>query len=150
MPKIHGAQPKLNAAVKKSVPKPACEQFPAFSFRYLTSNSTYSLACLNKGRDRETVLEGIHQKLCELSSASWLHWSQQRKNVGLEMVAYQGLRLKTKEGVFLEKDTPIYVFRFNTHLGNKKGRILGYRDGSCAVMYIIGYDIDFSAYEHGG
>jgi hypothetical protein len=46
----------------------------------------------------------------------------------------------------LSEDSKIIVFRFN----NQKSRILGVRSQECnSILYIIGYDWDFSAYNHG-
>lgn len=147
------SKPKIKQVAELKVsgkprPTPTCEQYLSFSFRYFTKNSSYSIDALPAGNEREKTLSSLHRRLEELSCQSWLHWSQQRKSTGLETIPYQSLHFKAKDDERLFKDTDIYVFRFDTYMGNNKGRILGFKDGSCAILHIIGYDFDFSAYDH--
>lgn len=125
------------------------EQFPWFSFRSMTANSKYNLELLPAGTSRETTLLGLYARLQELSSQSWTYWTQQPKRIGLETLSYGDLSFEANSSASLSKDTTVYIFRFDTHVGNKCGRIIGYKNSPCAVFHIIGYDIDFSAYPHG-
>ena len=52
-----------------------------------------------------------------------------------------------KKELRLADDSKIIVFRFGK---SQKYRILGVQCKDCAsILYIIGYDWDFSAYDHG-
>lgn len=126
------------------------EQYPWFSFRAMTKNANYNLKKLSSGPDREITLLGLYKKLEELSSKSWRYWIQQPKTSGFETLPYDELFFKPNEEVLkITKDTNLFIFRFDTYLGNGKGRIIGYKESPCSVLHIIGYDIDFSAYDHG-
>lgn len=125
------------------------DQYPWFSFRSLTKNSKYNLNDLPAGTVREQVLLSLYLRLNELSQQPWLYWTQQPKRTGLETLSYHQLNFSAAPEAGLTKDTTIYVFRFDTHLGAGQGRIIGYKKAPCAVLYIIGFDLDFSAYNHG-
>lgn len=141
--------PKLSA--KDDDSRCSSDQYPWISFRYMTRNKDYSLDALDKmhGTNRETTLLCLHNKLQEISSNPWTYWSQLRKKSGLESIQYDRLRFKANEEAPLTSDATVYVFRFDTHLGTGTGRIIGFKDSPCATLHIIGYDFDFSAYDHG-
>lgn len=122
------------------------EQYPWFSFKSLTSNSNYNLSSLKQGTEREATLHGLFEKLHELSSNTWLHWTQQPKKTGLETLKYEDIGFKACSSI--TNDATVYIFRFDTHLGSGHGRIIGYKDAPCATLHIIGFDLDFSAYKH--
>ena len=124
------------------------EQKPWFAFDRLTSNSRYNLDNLRPGRDRETTLLGLYTRLRELSSESRLYWSQQKKSVGTETMHLCDLNF-SPGGDAVFGDETIYVLRFDTYQGRGKGRIIGFKSDPCAVFHVIGFDIDFSAYDHG-
>lgn len=125
------------------------EQYPWISFRSLTRNAKYNLSMLRQGSEREQTLSGLYQRLTELTGKTWLHWTQQPKQTGMETMKYDDIQFEADANSNLAKDTTLYIFRFDTHLGEGKGRIIGYKNAPCAVFHIIGYDIDFSAYNHG-
>lgn len=123
-------------------------QVPWFSFRALTSNPRYNLDAMPSGSEKEITLSGLYHRLRELSRETWLYWGQQRKQLGLETMAAKDLNFSPGGGVELPRDKTIYIFRFDTYQGSNKGRIIGYKDDPCAVLHIIGFDIDFRAYDH--
>lgn len=125
------------------------EQYPWFSFRGLTRNSRYNLENLSSGHDREITLLGLHAKLKELSSETWVYWQQQPKKTGLETLQYSDLNFDAGPKVNLTNDTTVYVFRFDTYKGNNDGRIIGFKESPCSVFYIIGFDLNYTAYNHG-
>ena len=121
------------------------DQYPWFSFKDITANSRYNLKLLS-GKEAELTLQGLYQKLQELSSKPWLYWMGMPKSTGLETISYQDIGFKVDAN--LSKDTTLYVFRFDTYQGHNKGRIIGYKNAPCSVLHVIGFDIDFSSYEH--
>lgn len=146
--RAHQINNKINS--KASRDQGCCsKQHPWFSFECMTTNSKYCLSALAPGIEREQTLVGLYKKLAELSSKPWLHWTQQPKNTGLETISYDQLRFSPRSTVTLTKDTTLFVFRFDTHLGCGKGRIIGYKNKPCSVLQIIGFDFDHSAYNHG-
>lgn len=150
MGKIKSKNSKLTINKSPEENQGCCsEQYPWFSFKSLTANARYNLSKLPAGHEKVQVLDGLLAKLNELSNEPWVYWTQQPKNAGLETLTYDKLKFKANKGSVLTGDTTIYVFRFDTHLGVKKGRIIGYKESPCSVFHIIGYDLDFSAYDHG-
>lgn len=125
------------------------EQYPWFSFQSVTTNRHFNLSNLCHGTEKEVTYELLHKRFVELSSKTWTYWMQQPKKTGLETINYGSLNFKAPEEASLSSDTTIYVFRFDTAVGEGKGRIIGYKKSPCSVLHIIGYDLDFSAYNHG-
>lgn len=140
-----------NKIGKQPVQNHGCisEQYLWFSFRDVTKNDRYDLSGLKPGTEREQTIIGLHQKMRELSGEMWLHWMQMPKTIGLETLTYGELNFSAANTARLSKDTTVYVFRFDTYKGRSNGRLIGYKNDPCAVFHIIGYDIDFSAYDHG-
>lgn len=64
------------------------------------------------------------------------------------MIEYSMLNFTAASDAGLTGDTKMNIFRFDTHLGNGKGRIIGFKDSPCSAFNVIGYDFDFSAYSH--
>lgn len=151
MSKIKGKHEQPKISVKDEQSRCSSDQYPWISFRYMTKNKDHSLDALEKiqGANRETTLLCLHNKLQEISSKPWTYWLQLRKQSGLESISYDDLHFKASDEASLTSDTKIFVLRFDTHLGAGKGRIIGFKDSPCATLHIIGYDFDFSAYDHG-
>lgn len=124
-------------------------QYPWFSFKDVTKNSKYNLDTLSTGTEKEKTLNGLFDKLNKLSEKPWIYWMQNRKQSGLETLSYNDLNFKAGPDAEISKDTTVYIFRFDTYKGSDKGRVIGYKKTPCAVLHIIGYDLDFSAYNHG-
>lgn len=146
MGKLKGKESKIVIEGKADL-KPACssDQYPSFSFRYLTQSRKYNLYGLEPGRAREEIYDALTRKLGEISSRSWLDWGQLRREKGFETIPYGQIRFQANDASLLSSDSKIIVFRFNSD----NMRILGYKKSPCAVFYIIGFDFDFSAYDHG-
>lgn len=150
MPTIRSREQK-NKISKTSAFTPKCssEQYPWFSFKCMTTNAKYNLSSLSPGSERESTLRGLYTRLIELSSQPWLYWLQQPKRSGLENLKYDDISFVANPQTTLSKDTTLYIFRFDTYRGKKEGRIIGFKQDPCATFHIIGYDIDYSAYDHG-
>ena len=70
-----------------------------------------------------------------------------RKNEkhGAETLSMDDLRFAAN-GYQFSNDQKVIVFRFG---GNSSYRLLGVKGNESNVLYVIGYDFDFSAYNHG-
>ena len=145
--------PKLKsnqAAPKVQQNATACpaEQYPQLSFRYMTTNSAHSLKYLEKLKNAERIktLDGLFQRFEELTKMSWERLMLLKKTEGCETltwnrIKFRGTNASTEEGKAL-------VFRFDTWQGNGKGRIIGFKDSPCSAFFIVGFDFDFTAYDH--
>jgi len=144
-------QKQTNVIRKKFIGSAGCvsDQHPWFSFRYMTRNSAYNLKSLPEGKAREQTLLKLYERLEELSGKEWLYWNSQPKKTGTETIEYSDLNFTAGNGAAITGDSKLYVFRFDTHQGTGGGRIIGYKESPCAVLHIIGFDLDYSAYNHG-
>lgn len=125
--------------------KHICDQYPAFSFRYLTNNKKFNLDCCfkNSTNETKTIMTNLITRLNELSLKPYTHWLSLGKKNGCETITYGQLKLKV-EGLNLTPDEKIFVFRFS----NGGCRILGVRQNGCPTLHIIGFDFKFKAYNH--
>lgn len=124
-----------------------CPQVPAFSFAYLTTNNTYNLNYFSDDNDKRTAITNIHERLLEICQNNWRHWHLLPRQQGLEMIPSDGVNFSPSVKKMMP-DEKILVFRMKGYAGNG-ARILGIREDSCPIYYIIGYDFNFSAYDHG-
>lgn len=80
---------------------------------------------------------------------TWKELQNRPKETGYEMIPISEFKInfdKLKKELKLSEDSKIIVFRFN----NQKCRLLGVRSHQCSsILYIIGNDWDYSAYNHG-
>lgn len=131
----------------KDSPTPKCssDQYPSFSFRYLTTNRRYNFSAVPPDGDHDSTYDALFLRLVEISSESWTYWGQLRKEMGYETIPYGQIRFQASGLPFISNDSKIIVFRFN----GGSMRILGYKKAPCATLQIIGFDFDYSAYDHG-
>jgi len=138
---------KINPSQLEQSPGCCSEQYLWFSFRYMTANRRHSLEYLNEGQLRDT-LPHLMEKLEEMGQHTWEYCLSRPKGVGMETIPYDRLRFAPGNDFIITKDEKVYILRFDTYQGPNKGRIIGCKKSPCAVFHIIGYDFDFSAYEH--
>ena len=126
------------------------DQHPWLSFRYMTTSKSHSLKFLDglDANERDITLQGLFSQLEELARHSWLEWMENRKKTGLETLSYGELNFSPAQEKELTKDTTLYIFRFDTYQGTGQGRIIGFKRAPCATYHIIGYDFNFTAYQH--
>lgn len=129
-----------------------CKSHPVFCFRYLTTNNDYDFTKMTTEQKCALLM-----RLKELSSYSWTELMNLPKEQGLETIKYERLNFSipnnriaienngNAEEIVIKKTDKIFVFRFN----NEECRMLGYKRKSCAILHIIGFDLDHSAYNHG-
>jgi hypothetical protein len=141
--KLEGGKQISTSAVKRGGD---CPQIPAFSFAYLTNNSSHNLEYFSDPNDKRTAIENVYIRLVEIGKRNWLYWQQQGKKVGLELLSANEISFSPSD-IKLTPDEKIIVFRVKGYAG-KDSRILGIREDGCPILHIIGYDFDFSAYNH--
>lgn len=153
MSKLRGknSDPKLVSAFETQDQGCKENQHPWFSFRYMTSNGKHSAKSIDAlhAREKSQTLSSLIHRFEELSSRPWTYWLQMGKAIGFETLDYGSLTFSAAPTAKISDDTAVYIFRFDTYRGNGKGRIIGFKESRCPVLHVIGYDIDFSAYNHG-
>lgn len=125
-----------------------CDQTPAFSFKYLTTNNKHNFDYFTKSMRRD-MLDAKHflmEKLLEITQGTWLQSSGMRKLTGFETMPKNEVEFSPNQ-YELTSDAKYTIFHFG--IGRRDHRIIGFRIDSCPIYYIAGYDFDFSAYDHG-
>ncbi|MCR0153961.1 hypothetical protein [[Clostridium] innocuum] len=138
-------QDKRNASKTCEVP----ESSVFFNFQYITSDKRFNYEYIKKGK--QSIYKDIVKALQKFSQNSWDELRRMGKdNGGFETMEYGRMvpsiadKIKDKP---ITKDTKLYIFR----VGGNKYRMIGYKSNSCrAAMHILGFDFDFSLYDHGG
>lgn len=120
------------------------------SFKYSVKNKDYKIEKITKAKEKTNkTVQKLFEKLEEISNLTWTELQNRPKETGYEMIPISEFRINLeniKKDLNLSDDSKIIVFRFN----NQKCRLLGVRSQECSsILYIIGYDWDFSAYNHG-
>lgn len=120
------------------------------SFKYSIKSKKYTTEKITKSKEKcNKSIQNLFERLEEISNLTWLDLQNKPKETGYEMIPISNFNISfdnIKRPLSLSEDSKIIVFRFN----NQKSRILGVRSQECnSILYIIGYDWDFSAYNHG-
>ena len=121
--------------------------FPVFNFRHLTTNQnfTFDKFSSNTKYEKGNFTIALLDKLVILSKSTWKDLSLLNKYQGYETIEYSQLNF-TATALSLKKDMKVFVFRF----ASDRARIIGYKsEANPNILFIIGYDFDFSAYNHG-
>ena len=112
------------------------------SFKYSISNKDYTIEKVVKAKEKcNKIIDNLFKKLEELQNRP--------HETGYEMIPISEFKISfesIKRELQLSDDSKIIVFRFNS----QNNRLLGVRSKECnSILYIIGYDWDYSAYDHG-
>lgn len=130
-----------------------CDLNITFSFEY-SVNSKYSIEYITKKSKEKCndIIFALFQKLEELSKLRFVDLQNRPKESGYEMIPISELNFKIdnkiKQGLGLSNDSKVIVFRFN----KQKCRLILAKStkSQCTnLLYVLGYDWDFSAYNHG-
>lgn len=143
----NGKKPKvsLRDILDKETPEVKC---PSFSFSYLTKNKSYNFRHFEKVcniRQEAEVYRQLDKLLLDLSINRWVDIICRDKEGfgGYESLTYDRLYF-SPNNLPLSSDTKISVIRF----GNDDAyRLIGYWKNP--TLYILGYDFNHSAYDHG-
>ncbi len=119
------------------------------SFKYSIKDKKHSIEHIFKTKDNnKKIIKNLFEKFEELSNLTWKELQNRPKQSGYETIPISEFRINLdniKKDLELADDSKIIVFRFN----NQNSRLLGVKSSQCkSVLYIIGYDWDFSAYRH--
>ncbi len=120
------------------------------SFKYSISNKDYTIEKVVKAKEKcNKIIDKLFKKLEEISKLTWEELQNRPHETGYEMIPISEFKISLesiKRELQLSDDSKIIVFRFN----NQNNRLLGVRSKECnSILYIIGYDWDYSAYDHG-
>lgn len=120
------------------------------SFKYSIKNKKHTIEHIleSKGNNKKTI-KNLFKKFEELSNLKWTDFINKPREVGYEMIPISEFKINLdniKKSLNVSDDTKIIVFRFD----NQDKRLLGIKSKECnSILYVIGYDWDYSAYNHG-
>jgi hypothetical protein len=143
----HGKQPKIKkSAIEEQKIKAACPEHVVFCFRYITHNNSYNFKYFKSSqqREKERTICNLYSKLEEVSRMSWRDFQSLPKEVGMETIPINRLKFEQHQDLIVTEDQKYISIRFESQ--NK--RIIGIKASNCPIMHIIGYDFDYSAYDH--
>lgn len=120
------------------------------SFKHSVKDKRYTIERKVKNKEKcNDDIKILFEKLNEISNTTWRELGNKPKDVGYEMIPINSFNVNMeniKKELKLSDDSKIIVLRFGK---GQKYRILGVRCKACSsILYIIGYDWDFSAYNH--
>ncbi|MBF0579669.1 hypothetical protein IM774_07750 [Erysipelotrichaceae bacterium RD49] len=122
-----------------------------FSFQYVTSNNKYNFKYIDKNRDKK-IDSDLFEALQMWSSETWKTlYEKPKKHGGIETIPYSSFSHRIANNIPPDKkvsqDTKFVVFRFGP---SDSYRMIGYKSNRCRqAMHIIGFDFDYSLYDHG-
>lgn len=138
--------PQASRTVRKTSVPDASDSSVLFSFRYLTGEDHYNLRALEQGKGELRSRE-LLRKLYTIGQFSWNELtSKGKRSDGYELLPVQALKTDILDRLDAGmKDTlkSVMVFRF----GN--ARMVGFKAKGSRVFYILGFDWNYSLYDHG-
>lgn len=128
-------------------PKAQKSNRASFSFAHITTNKRYNFSFYKKDEMRKELetREGLDDLLQTLSRSTWEEILQRRHESfgGFETIPRVSIHFQPSWN--LAEDSKVCVFRFRQN----DCRMLGIRAKESDVLYIIGFDFDYTAYDHG-
>lgn len=117
----------------------------SLSWRYMTTNKNFTLDYFKSNiRNKCKAMEDIFTLANEISSHNWINLLGRGKENfgGCESLKVNQLNFSPSDYKF-SKDEKILSFRFS----NNHYRLVGIQKND--ILYVIGYDFNYSAYNHG-
>lgn len=137
---------KLNRSIISE--QPHCPKSPSFSFAYLTKNKRFNFESFSNDKSKRNAMQAeLTKRLIEISQKPWFFWYDCGKNTGIETIPFYEINF-SPNGLDLTPDEKVIVFRF----ASGKCRMIGTKGklcSTCATYYVIGFDFNYSAYNHG-
>lgn len=125
------------------------ENHISFSYVLLTDDKDYTFSKFGKSNIREHLIvrQELDELLFEISKCTWAELQDRSKMQlgGFESMKLTDLKPQVYKRAKLTRDVSTIVFRF----GGNKYRLIGYKYPKSNVLYVLGFDLDFSAYNHG-
>jgi len=145
-----GKVPQPNLRASRDL-KPTPENKISISLRYLTKSKQHNFEFFSAKdfRKKAQAFEQFLEFLRRLTAKTQLEISALSKtnDCGFEQIPLQQMKFKP-DGTNLGQDTKIWVFRFGDSGNSGDYRLLGFFEDKQSVLNIIGFDFDYSAYEH--
>lgn len=120
------------------------KEYPIFCFKHLTKNSQYNFKCFTNERERRDAKSIVLDNTFKFQTMTWLELMKLPKGQGFETLHMKALNFSPTDYIVTE-DTKVFVFRVSG-----KWRMIGVkRNEFKGVIHILGFDFNYSAYNHG-
>lgn len=126
--------------------EPPRSKLLAFSFAHVTEKKNYNFSHFKSDvRKENEARRGLDELMQELSRHTLLELRERGKESfgGFEKLPRASIHFHPSWN--LPEDENVWIFRFQS----SDYRMLCVKDKKREVLYIIGFDFDFSAYDHG-
>lgn len=150
--KLKGRKEKNRIIEKEIGVKVNCAQEEKdilFEFGCCTKKKKYSFDAFKEtGNTYKNIYKEYLELIYAISNSNWPELSGRRKDVigGFETLEISEFNCDITERYYgiLSKDTKLHVFRFGQDY-----RMVGYKSLNCSrTIHILGFDLDFSLYDH--
>lgn len=121
------------------------DDYPSFSFEYLTNQSKFNFEYFKHDKTAcEKAQAALIEKILLLSTFKWKELDNFSKKIGFELLPKNEVKVKLNH---INKEVPeqFMVFRFF----KEKYRIIGFKESNNPIYFIVGFDFDYEAYNHG-
>ena len=142
--------PKTNLKISRNA-APITENTISVSLQFLSKNKLRNFDFFSKSdfRQKAHALDQFLDFIKRLTSKTRLEISSLSKNddCGFEEIPFAQINCNPDRKT-LAKDAKICVFRFGNNGSGGDYRLLGIFDSGFPVLNIIGFDFNYSAYDH--
>lgn len=120
------------------------ESYPVFCFKHLTTNKKYNIEYFKKKnvREKSKAYGALFFLINDMQNSGWKDLFSRSKEIGFESIQSKQLKLQPKN-LSLSPDSKVLCIRFK----KQTYRMLGIKNKD--VFHVIGFDFDYSAYNHG-
>lgn len=120
--------------------------YPVFCFKHLTTNNNYNIKFFKKARDKQKAYGAFFYLMDRMQSISWQEFIQLPKKVGMESISPNQINFTPKD-YKITPDQKVICLRFK----RQNYRAIGLKESinGVDVFHVIGFDFDYSSYDHG-
>lgn len=153
--KLKNLTDENKVSIHKSKKEPFCEQWKEdilFEFGHITELKNYSYeALIEKSKNDKTALKSYLDLIKVISAETWekLNTRSRKTTGGFETLPLSSFRknICDKYNSKMSPDIKLCVFRFGS---GDSYRMVGYKSHNCSrTFHVLGFDLDFSLYDHG-
>lgn len=120
----------------------------AVSFNYLTSDKNYKFDYFGTNLRKELdARKSLDELLKVINKSTWLDLQGLAKTTlgGFEKINYDSIKKSIFKNSDLTPDSVVYSFRFSS----QNYRLIAFKYDKCTTLYVLGFDFDYSVYNHG-
>lgn len=120
------------------------QEYVTFCFKHLTTNNTYRFKSISNYREKCKAFEELFKKIDEIQNTPWIDFGMRSRNSGYEMLRSNSVYFNPKNEEQIKSEKYISI-RF----AQNKYRIIAIKSKNKPVLHIIGFDLNYNAYNHG-